>query len=186
MFLHPSEQKRCREFWHLWLVKVKVTLKYFLLHLLTSFYFEPFSFSSNNLDNNFGCDTNLLMLMSSLLITNKKVLSCNWLGTNNNFWCFQELKMWISGALFEQMRFSFNNLSHVVFWTKVELFYKNPLKRSVFKSQFQSPRNLVEKNVFFTIHAKTTREKRFFSPFTQKQLEIHDEISANIKKPTKY
>ena len=163
MFLHASKQKRCREFWHLWLVKVKVTLQYFLLHLLTSFYFESFSFSSNNLDNNFGCDTNLLMLMSSLLITNKKVLSCSWLGTNNNFWCCQELKMWISGALFEQMRFSFNNLTHVVFWTKVENFYKNPLKRSVHKSQFQSPRNLVEKNLFF--HHSRKNNSKFTTRF---------------------
>ena len=68
--------------------------------------------------------------------------------------------MWISGALFEQMRFSFDDLTHVIFWTKVELVYKNPLKRSVLKSQFQSPRNLVKKN--------------FFSPFMQKQLPIHD------------
>ena len=68
--------------------------------------------------------------------------------------------MWISGAVFEQMRLSFDDLTHVTFWTKVELAYKNPLKRSVLKSQFQSPRNLVEKN--------------FFSPFMQKQLLIHD------------
>ena len=98
------------------------------------------------------------MPMSLLLISNKKVLSCNWLGTNNNFWCCQ---LRISGALFEQIRFSFDNPTHVVFWTKVEHFYKNSLKRPVFKSQFQSPRNLVKKNFIF-------------SPFTQKQLEIHD------------
>ena len=52
--------------------------------------------------------------------------------------------MWISSALFEQIRFSFDNLRHVVFRTKGELFYKNPLKRSVLKSQFQNPRNLGE------------------------------------------
>ena len=39
---------------------------------------------------------------------------------------------------------SFDNLTHVVFWTKVELFYKNPLKSSLLKSQFQNPRNLDE------------------------------------------
>ena len=32
------------------------------------------------------------------------------------------------------------------FLTKVELVYKNPLKRSVLKSQFQNPRNLDEKD----------------------------------------
>ena len=67
--------------------------------------------------------------------------------------------MWISGALFEQMRFSFNNLTHIVFWT-VELF-KNPWKRSVLKSQFQNPQNLDEKNLFFH-HSR------------KKQLKIHD------------
>ena len=77
-----------------------------------------------------------------------KKKTCNWLATYNNFWCRKELKMWISGALFEQKRFSFDNLTHVVFWTKDELFYKNPLKRSVLKSQFQNPRNLNEQNQF--------------------------------------
>ena len=57
--------------------------------------------------------------------------------------------MWISCALFEQKRFSFDNQTHVVFWTKVELFCKNRLKRSVLKSQFQNPRNLDEENWFF-------------------------------------
>ena len=32
------------------------------------------------------------------------------------------------------------------FLTKGELVYKNPLKRSVLKSQFQNPRNLDKKN----------------------------------------
>ena len=32
---------------------------------------------------------------------------------------------------------------------EVEHFYKNLLKRSVLKSQIQSPRNLVVKNLFF-------------------------------------
>ena len=100
------------------------------------------------------------MPMSSLLISNKKVLSCNWLGTNNIFWCRQDLKMRISEVLFKQMRFSFGNLTHVVFWIKVENFYKNLLKRSVLKSQFQSLWNLVDKNLFFTIQAKTTRNSQ--------------------------
>ena len=54
----------------------------------------------------------------------------------------------------------FDNLAHVIFWTKGELFYKNPLKRSVLKSQFQNPRNVDEKNQFMQ--------------FKQKQLQIHD------------
>ena len=41
------------------------------------------SSSSNKLDNNFNCDTNLLMTMPSLLISNEKVLPCNCLDTNN-------------------------------------------------------------------------------------------------------
>ena len=68
--------------------------------------------------------------------------------------------MWISGALFEQMRFFFGNLIQVIFWTKVELFYKNPWKRSVIKWNFR-------------IHEIWTR-KLIFSLFTQKQLGIHD------------
>ena len=54
----------------------------------------------------------------------------------------------------------FDNLAHVIFWTEGELFYKNPLKRSVLKSQFQNPRNVDEKNQFIQ--------------FKQKQLQIHD------------
>ena len=47
-----------------------------------------------NLAITFNCDFKLLMPMPSLLISNKKkVLSCNWLATNNNFWCCQEIKM---------------------------------------------------------------------------------------------
>ena len=44
------------------------------------------------------------------------------------------------------------------FLTKCELVYKNPLKRSVLKLQFQNPRNLDEKSgrFFHTIHTKTT------------------------------
>ena len=68
--------------------------------------------------------------------------------------------MWILGALFEQKRFSFDNLTHVVFGTKVVLFYKNPLRMSVLKSKFQNPRNLDEKKYFFTIHAKAIRNSR--------------------------
>ena len=65
--------------------------------------------------------------------------------------------MYVSDTLFGQNTFSFGNLTHVVFLTKCELLYKNPLKRSVLKSQFQNPRNLDEKTDFFhTIHTRTT------------------------------
>ena len=43
------------------------------------------SLSSNELGNSFNCGTNLLMPKYLLLISNKKVPSCNWLATNNNF-----------------------------------------------------------------------------------------------------
>ena len=125
------------------------------------------------------------MPMSSLLISNQKVLSCNWLGTNNIFWCRQEWKMRISGVLFEQMRFSFDNLTHVVFWIKVEKFYKNPLKRSVLKAQFQTLWNLVDKNLFFTIHAKTTRN----SQLNKKQIKYvlaSTSMGRSLEVPTKY
>ena len=71
--------------------------KFLIMVLIT---IVSLSLSSNKLGNNFNCDTNLLIPMSSLLILNKKVLSCNWLATNNNFWYHQELKMGISGAFF--------------------------------------------------------------------------------------
>ena len=64
--------------------------------------------------------------------------------------------MWISGALFEQKRFSFDYLTHVVFWKKGELFYKNLLKMSVLKSLFQNPQIWTKKTDFFRILAKTT------------------------------
>ena len=146
MFLRASKQKIYRHFWHLLACESKRSLTIIPNGLIT---IVSLSSSSNKLGNNFNCDTNLLMRMPSLLISNKKVLSCKWLATNNNCWCRKELKMWISVALFEQKRFSFDNLAHVVFWTKDELFYKNPLKRSVLKSQFQNPRNLDEQNWFF-------------------------------------
>ena len=66
----------------------------FLIMVLISI--VSLSLSLNKLGNNFNCDTNLLMPMSSLLTSNKKV---QLVATNNKFWCCQELKMWISGAL---------------------------------------------------------------------------------------
>ena len=54
--------------------------------------------------------------------------------------------MGVSGALFERKKFSFDNLTHVVFWMKGELFYKNLLKRLVLKLQFWDPQNLDKKS----------------------------------------
>ena len=59
----------------------------FLIMVLISI--VPLSFSSNKLGNNFNCDSNLLIPMSLLLISSKKVLSCNWSSTAT------------SGALFD-------------------------------------------------------------------------------------
>ena len=106
MSLRPSKQKRWHHFRRLWLVKEKVTSKIFLLHFLKRLFRDiscnflimvlisilSLSLSSNKLHNSFNCYTNLLMPMSSLLISNEKVLSGNWLATNNNFWCRQRKK----------------------------------------------------------------------------------------------
>ena len=60
------------------------------------------SLSSNKLGNIFNCDINLLMPLSSLLLSNKRVTILNCLAINNSFWCHQKLNMWwISGVLFE-------------------------------------------------------------------------------------
>ena len=70
------------------------------------------------------------------------------------------------------------------FLTKGELVYKNPLKRSVLKSQFQNPRNLDEETDFFfhTIHAKTTsiRNKNRFNTLSNRLL------GRSLEVPTKY
>ena len=101
------------------------------------------------------------MPMSSQLFSNKRVLSWNFLATNNNFWCRQKIKMWNSGALFEQKRYSFNNLTHAVLWTKGELFYKNPFKE-------------VSPQIAISESTKSGREKLILSRFTQKPLQIHN------------
>ena len=99
--------------------------------------------------NNFNCDINLLVPMSSLLILNRTVLSCNWLATKNNFWCRQGAKKCkFQMHHLDKKTLSFSNLTRF-FLTKCELVYKNPVKRSVLKSQFQNPRNLDEKTDFF-------------------------------------
>ena len=102
------------------------------------------------------------MPMSSQLFSNiKRVLSCNCLATNNNFWCRQKLKTWISGVLFKQKRCCFNNLTHAVLWTKSELFCKKPFKE-------------VSPQIAISESTKSGREKLIFSQFTQKRLQIHN------------
>ena len=101
--------------------------------------------------NNFNCDINLLVPMSSLLILNRAVLPCNWLAINNNFCCRQAVK---------KCKFQMHNLDkrqfllaswHMLFFlTKCQLVYKNSVKRSVLKPQFQNPRNLDENSDFFS------------------------------------
>ena len=108
------------------------------------------SLSSNKLGNN--VNNNLLMPLSLLLIWNRKVLSCNCLAANNNFWCCQEIKMWISGTLFEK--------KEIFFWHSDTCRFLNKSWTLLWKSQFQNPRNLYEKNWLFLRYAK-------------KQLQIH-------------
>ena len=100
------------------------------------------------------------MSMSSLLISNKKVLSCNWSATNNNLMSSGDKNVsfryiiWTKEFLFWQSGTCF-------FLTKGELVYQNPLKRSVLKSKFQNPPNLDENDWFFhTIHTKTKSDSR--------------------------
>ena len=107
------------------------------------------------------------MPMSSQLFSNKRVLSWSFLATNNNFWCRQKLKMWNSGALFEQKRCPFNNLTHAVLWTKGELFYKNPFKE-------------VSPQIAISESTKSGREKLIFSRFTQKPLQIHNRTKNRL------
>ena len=99
--------------------------------------------------------------MTSMSISNKKILSCNWSATNNNlmssgnkdvsFRCIiwtKEIFFWQSGILF-------------FFLTKGELVYQHPFKRPISKSQFQNPRNLDEKDWFFhTIHTRIISNSR--------------------------
>ena len=112
-----------------WLVKIKKSLTIFPTSLITKFLFRhvsgnflimllitivSWSLSSNKLGNNFNCDTNLLMTKS-----------CNWLATHNNFWCCNELKMWLSGALFEKKRDFLLTIWHMSFFEqKVNSFIK--------------------------------------------------------------
>ena len=62
------------------------------------------------------------------------------------------------------MRFSFDNLAHVVFWTKVEHFHKKTVKYDLF----------ICPEITISESMKSGQEKLLFSPFTQKQPEIHN------------
>ena len=80
--------------------------------------------------------------------------------------------MWMFGVLFGRKRFSFDNLTHVVFWTNGDAVYNNPSKKSVLKSQFQNPWNQDEKNYFFHIEKKKRKRKKTrksYFKFTTKQ-----------------
>ena len=109
----------------------------------------------HELGSNFNCDFNLLMPMSSLLISNKKkyCLAIDWrllMSSGDKSVSF----IWTKEIFFRQS-------DRCRFLTKDELVYKNPLKRSVLKLQFQNPRNLVGKDRFFhTIYTKTTSNSR--------------------------
>ena len=100
--------------------------------------------------------TNLLMPMSWQLFSNKRVLSCNFLATNNNFWCRQKLKMWISGALFEQKKCFFTIWHMSFFEQKVNAFIKILWKGQSSNCNFRIHKVWTRKTNFFTIHAKTT------------------------------
>ena len=71
------------------------------------------------------------------------------------------------------------------FLTKGEIVYKNPLKRSVLKSQFQNPRNLDEKDWFIhTIHTKTTYNSR--GNKNRLNTLSYRLLGASLEVPTKY
>ena len=87
MFLCASKQKRCRYFCHLVACESKKNLTIFPTSAIKKLLFPhisgnflimvlvtivSLSLSSIKLGNNFNCDTNLLMTMSSSLISNKK------------------------------------------------------------------------------------------------------------------
>ena len=109
----------------------------------------------HELGSNFNCDFNLLMPMSSLLISNKKkyCLAIDWrllMSSGDKSVSF----IWTKEIFFRQS-------DRCRFLTKDELVYKNPLKRSVLILQFQNPRNLEGKDRFFhTIYTKTTSNSR--------------------------
>ena len=112
------------------------------------------SFSSNKVGNNFSCDTNLLMPMSSLLFSNKILLSCNWLATNNNFWCRQELKMWIFRC---------------IIWRKEIFFWQSDTCRYLNKrwTHFKKSIKGLGPQIFISKSTKSGWEKLIFSRFTQ-------------------
>ena len=87
--------------------------------------------------------------------------------------------MSISGALFERKRFSFGNLTHVVFWTKGELFYKNLLKRSVLQLKFRNPQNPDKKR--FHNSGKTTSNSRRKNRLNRLLYRLLDAISRGTK-----
>ena len=118
------------------------------------------SLSSNKLGNNFKCDTNLLMPMLSLLISNKKFFLCNWLASKNSFWWHQELKMWISVALFEQKKLLLTILHMSFFEQKQNSFIKIRERDQSSNHNFRIHQIWARKSVFLEIHTKTNSNSR--------------------------
>ena len=123
MFLCALKRKRFPHFCNLWLVIVKATLRdiscYFWIMVLISIV-SSVSLNSNELDNNFNLHKNCLMPMSSLFISKKDYLAIGWL-LIITFDVVRSRKCEFPVYYLKKIRFSFDNLTHVVFWTKGEL-----------------------------------------------------------------
>ena len=91
------------------------------------------------------------------------------------FWRILKLKIWISGALFEQKIFSFDNLTHVIIWAKGELAYKYPLEVSPQVTTSESTKSGQEKlihnsqknNFKLGVQSKYYIKIKIISPWTQ-------------------
>ena len=104
-----------------------------------------------------------------------------WLLASNNFWYRQKLKMWISGALFEQKfllwqsetyRYLNNRwIWHVFFWTIGRPFHKNSFKEVI-------PQIKISEST------KSALEKLNFLRFMQKKLQIYIKVDEIRFTPT--
>ena len=92
--------------------------------------------------------------------------SCNWLATNNNFWCCQELKIKFHRHYLDKRHFLLAVWHMFLFLTKCKLIDKNLLKRSVLNHNFKT-------------HEIWTKKLIFFPRFALKQLQIHDETKID-------
>ena len=118
-----------------------ISCKFLIMVLITT---VPLSLSSNKLVNNFNCDTNLLMPISLLLIFFKKkyYLAIGWL-LIITFDVIRSEKCEFQVRYLNKRDFLLTIWHISYFEQKVNSFIK------IFKSQFQNPRNLDEKNWFF-------------------------------------